>query len=491
MSTNTPLLSYNRVTATRALQPAHKDRQFLTETMPVALWISHADGRTEFCNDYWMRFTGLSPEQSQNGGWMSVVHPDDLDSYRASWANAVAHRAPFEAQVRFRRAVDGHYRRHLCRATPKFDRHHNVICWFGSCADVEDQLHLCLPPAPTSMTAELPSLAASEDCVADAIDQGEKRHRVALDNMPGMIYQFELTAEGTMRFLYVSSGSRALFGLEPDAIERDASLLFDLITPEIREAFQESILESASNMTRWVWEGWSTPTNSARKWISCSSMPTLKCAGSIVWDGLLMDATTQKLAQIQVEIQRLQLEEANLRLGELNQKLDALATCDGLTGLKNRRRFQEHIREEFQRHTRFDAPLSLMMIDVDKFKHFNDTYGHLAGDEILRRVGGLLRSSMREVDFVARYGGEEFVVVLPRTAKSAALMLGERVRCAVASQQWSEREITVSIGVATLERIEDHSPEHLLEAADQALYQSKHRGRNCVTYNPCFDPVGA
>jgi diguanylate cyclase (GGDEF)-like protein/PAS domain S-box-containing protein len=476
-----------------ATKPIAMDSLFVYDAIPAMLWLVYPDGYTEYCNPHWTRYTGLTEEESQNGGWAKAIHPDDAQTCRNSWALAIQNGTPYEAELRFRRASDGQYRRHLCRAVPKFGRDHKIVYWFGSCSDIEvetpslqlnpqDQLQYYLATAQ-----EADSLIGQQKGVDLLLRQSEERHRTVLNNVPGMLYQFEMKPDtGAMKFLYVSSGSRALFGLEPEEIEADETLMLAMVAPESRPAFYESIAESARNLARWTWEGWAVTPLGQRKWITCSSVPCQKSNGTLVWDGLLMDSTVQKMAQIQIEMQRLQLEDANLRLSELNRKLDALATEDGLTGLKNRRRFQQYIQEEFQRHIRFEAPLSLIMLDVDKFKLFNDSFGHLAGDEVLKTVARLIKENVREVDFAARYGGEEFIIALPRTNEKAAIKLAERLRCAVANHQWVERDITISVGFATLPRTSGMAPEQLIQAADQALYHSKEQGRNRVSYNPCF-----
>ena len=174
--------------------------------------------------------------------------------------------------------------------------------------------------------------------------------------------------------------------------------------------------------------------------------------------------------------QQQELEAANVRL-------EALATMDGLTGLKNHRSFQEKLAQEFERSSRYQTPLSVILLDVDHFKQFNDAFGHPAGDEVLKRVAATLQQAARTTDFVARYGGEEFVIVLPETGAQGAVKVAERIREAIAGQAWERRAITVSIGVTSLQ-ITAPSPAALVEEADRALYMSKQNGRNRVTLQP-------
>jgi diguanylate cyclase (GGDEF)-like protein/PAS domain S-box-containing protein len=166
-------------------------------------------------------------------------------------------------------------------------------------------------------------------------------------------------------------------------------------------------------------------------------------------------------------------------LEAVNTQLELLATTDQLTGLKNRRVFQTRLAEEIARTQRATPPLSLLMIDVDRFKQFNDTFGHVPGDTVLQQVAQLLQQHARAVDVVARYGGEEFAVLLPETDEAGARAMGERLRQAIATAKWKQRSVTISVGCATFGLVRD-SERALVQRADAALYRSKERGRNCV-----------
>ena len=170
-----------------------------------------------------------------------------------------------------------------------------------------------------------------------------------------------------------------------------------------------------------------------------------------------------------------------------NRMLQALSFRDALTGLWNRRRFDEQIRHEWARAARDGRPLALMIIDVDEFKLFNDAYGHQAGDACLRRVAQAMRKRLgRASDFVARYGGEEFVVILPGAPRATALLVAEALRAAVSAlriphaRASAAPHVTISLGIAVADPALDGDPALTIKAADAALYAAKAAGRNRV-----------
>ncbi len=166
---------------------------------------------------------------------------------------------------------------------------------------------------------------------------------------------------------------------------------------------------------------------------------------------------------------------------KLHSEIEKLATTDGLTGLYNHRRFQEKLLEEFKRLNRHSAPVSLLLTDIDFFKKVNDTYGHPAGDLVLKGVSQIIGEVIRDIDVPARYGGEEFAVILPGTDTDGSKNIAERLRKAVMDKIFSADgkvlKVTISIGIATAPA-DAGSKEELIGKADQALYHAKHNGRN-------------
>jgi diguanylate cyclase (GGDEF)-like protein/PAS domain S-box-containing protein len=296
-------------------------------------------------------------------------------------------------------------------------------------------------------------------------------YRLMVENAVDVIIRYD----SSLHRLYVSPSSREVLGYDPaEMVGKYASAL---IHPDDFESVD----------ARFRQLGPAAPQFSL-------SFRVIHKSGQILWiegqyrhltaDGgamaVLRDITDRKRAETM-------LAEANEALEAANRILGTLAQQDGLTGLMNRRRFDEVLEEEFRRARRHQWPLSVLMMDADCFKAYNDRYGHLAGDECLRRISRTIEDVLRRPgDRVARYGGEEFVVLLPSTDERAARIMAERMRKAVAAlgieHLGSEyRMVTVSVGMASLIPFGDDHPTLLIGAADRALYRAKAAGRNRVT----------
>lgn len=186
-------------------------------------------------------------------------------------------------------------------------------------------------------------------------------------------------------------------------------------------------------------------------------------------------------ANHRLELLHAQYEKKQKELLELNEKLETLASTDPLTGLKNRRHFQEQLQKHTEIAERTGAPFSLCIIDIDRFKSINDTYGHPVGDLVLTRLAQLLQEQSPGDAVVARFGGEEFVILLPGLDREQVAAAAERYRSATETTPLGDLRITISIGAATFSA--EEKPElSLLQQADQALYFSKNNGRNRVTH---------
>ncbi|MFM0339471.1 GGDEF domain-containing protein [Paraburkholderia fungorum] len=174
------------------------------------------------------------------------------------------------------------------------------------------------------------------------------------------------------------------------------------------------------------------------------------------------------------------------KLAALQRELEALSFKDGLTGVGNRREFDAILKHEWNAAQRHGAPLSLVMVDIDFFKSYNDYYGHVQGDACLKCVAGVLSAAVRPGDFVARFGGEEFVLVLPNTGAEAARQVAERCRDRISAEEIAHERspfrqtVTASFGVGTIIPVELSDPVAFINLVDAQLYHAKDNGRDCI-----------
>jgi diguanylate cyclase (GGDEF)-like protein/PAS domain S-box-containing protein len=293
--------------------------------------------------------------------------------------------------------------------------------------------------------------------------ESEQQYRLLADNTSDLVARLSLD----FRYGYVSPASRELLGYDPDElIGRHAG---DLVHPADRAQWLQSLIDAPR----------------ARRDVSQSTYRVLKKDGSFAW----IEENRRKLLASDGFVLSMRdvsrRKDTELRLEEANQRLEVLARQDALTGLANRRHFDEMLAAEFRRAVREKTSLGLIMIDADHFKRFNDIYGHPVGDSCLRSIALALRQGLnRPADFVARYGGEEFAALVPNTTQSGAFELAERLREAVHGlripHEASPRKIvTISLGVASITPSDDqYRAEDLVTAADTALYAAKKAGRD-------------
>lgn len=279
---------------------------------------------------------------------------------------------------------------------------------------------------------------------------------------------------------YINAAGSAMLGLPSDEAHRLHSM-WEAHPPWARDMVLSAGLPTALAQGRWVGEtailhrdGHETPVS---QMILAHKNPQGELA---YFSTVARDISAIKLAQAEVVAQQRLLQEANASLTQANISLQTLATTDSLTGLKNRRAFNACLDEEFKRTAR-SSNFSLILLDVDRFKFFNDTFGHPAGDEILRHLARLLQQVMRPADIIARFGGEEFIIILPGTDEAGAIQAAERCRTTIVEETWPHLGITASFGVVTW-RDGMQDKQSLIALADVALYQSKRHGRNRVTH---------
>ncbi|WP_286785290.1 MULTISPECIES: sensor domain-containing diguanylate cyclase [Pseudomonas] len=279
--------------------------------------------------------------------------------------------------------------------------------------------------------------------------------------VPGVIYQYQLNPDGTANYPYVSAGIREVYEIEPEALRRDASLIHERVHPDDRARVDESIQRSAERLSFWTEDYRALLPGKGLRWFRAEALPERLADGAVLWHGYLSDITGLKLVE---------------------QELRELSITDSLTGVYNRRYFQQQLEIQIVRLQRHPGALSVVMLDIDRFKQINDQFGHGTGDLVLKRISQRICHRVRRSDVFCRLGGEEFAVLCPDTDLQQADILA---RALLEELRRDPVEgvgvVTASFGVALWQPGED--ADALLRRADAGVYAAKQAGRDRVVVN--------
>lgn len=315
------------------------------------------------------------------------------------------------------------------------------------------------------------TLLALQHGQSQALRNRERQLTVLMDNLPGMAYRRRRDDHWSL--LFVSDGCVELTGYQPSELIESRRLGYsDLVDVVTRERVGRAITEALAADQPFSVEYALVRKDKREVWVWERGRGVVEDQGETLVEGVVLDISDRK---------------------KLESELAELATRDSLTGLLNRRELSRLLDEELERAKRYQRPMAILWIDFDHFKDVNDTYGHAAGDSVLKSVSKLFLDSVRSVDWVGRFGGEEFVIVLPEMDVNEARETAERLRTRVSSVpqplgDGSAVRLTISVGVAVY-------PNHgltsaqLRAAADRAMYQAKARGRDCVSMAHLFPHV--
>lgn len=435
-------------TAKRLLSASEARYRGLVEDQSELISLASPDGVLHFVNHAYARHYGLPPEEMIGRNLFDFIPEDGRAAVAAhfKYVCSVNHSVEDENQVTL---PDGRRRWMAWRNRALTDADGQVIAIHSVARDIDDRV-------------------AAER----RLKESEARYRLLADHGTDMVVQFD--RELVRR--YVSPACRDILGYEPE--ELIGGQPTDLVHPDdgasVAMTFRSLLDGSEERRTiinrfrhrdgRWIW---------LEAQLKALKNPERGALSGVI--GTLRDVSARKA--IEEELQ------------EVNRRLQALAEQDGLTGLANRRLFDDALARETHRAMREKSSLALLMIDVDWFKTFNDFYGHPAGDECLKRIGAAIRRIVsRPGEIAARYGGEEFAALLPDTDEQAAAATAEEIRQAVFELAIEHRispngVATISIGAAATTAGAAFEPEQLLNNADRALYRAKESGRNRVAHN--------
>jgi diguanylate cyclase (GGDEF)-like protein/PAS domain S-box-containing protein len=495
--------------------------RMLAEAIPQIVWTATPKRGVDYCNQRWYELTGLSEKQTLGWGWPNGLHPDDRPVALKNWEKAQSSGEPFEMEYRIRMAAGG-FRWHLARAIPMRDSTGAMVKWFGACADIDDQMHhqQVLEEKVKEHTAALmdSNLRLDSEIRERALAQQELNQQTEsmveeLTKRTSRLTNLAKMAELLQSCSNLKDAFSVVTGMAPKVFPelRCAVLLFDSTREKIETPAESSQctlpIKNVGPDDCWalrtgrihlVTAGDHTAEcgHATTGQYSYCCLPLLAHGEAI---GVLNFQMIElgELPQAVMSLANMFAEQVSLSVAniQLREALRNESIRDPLTGLYNRRYLEEMLERETRRSVRAEHGLGLLMLDLDHFKSFNDTYGHDAGDTVLRETAAFLLKSVRTEDIVCRFGGEEFIVILPVADLRVTQARAERIRSKlrelpVLHQGQSLGMITVSVGVAELPQ-HGTSPKELIEAADAALYRAKREGRDRVVVAepaPVVDP---
>lgn len=531
------------------------------------VWDANLQTEQVYFSSAWKAQLGYEDAQIGNtfAEWTMRIHPDDVGRTKAAWAECENGRDDYDCVYRLR-CQDGSYRwvqgkgRVLSR-----DAQGRIVRIVGTNTDVSEERRL------------------------------RERFEHLTQNVPGMIYQFQMESDGTSHFPYVSKGGEDIYGFSANLkLPPSGRKASSVIHPDDALRVAKTIVESAQQLTLWRQEYRVCLPERGERWVSGVARPQPLESGAVLWHGYIQDITEQKHQAMELEeaqrmlqhllhampvalcmvdesrhiyfrnqrfldyfgytesqvpsmdewavfaypdpayrsqvghewrqalahaathdgyipSQEYRITAANgnvltIAIGGVqfgssllvtfvdrtaeqahSEALEKMAFIDALTGLPNRRQFDQALQAEWQRGVRSGQPLALLLMDIDFFKQYNDLYGHPEGDACLQAVAKVLPSGLnRSYDLIARYGGEEFVCLLPECSLEGARAKAQALCAAVRALQRPHAgsqvaaHVTISIGVAAVVPSADARPEQLLAQADAHLYAAKQAGRNQV-----------
>lgn len=513
----------------RDLRESHERFKIVSTVTSDVMWDWNLQTDELWWNENFALVFGHDQAPAHIDEWDLLVHPDERDEVRRSIRFAIAGSGPIWSKHYRMRKADGTYADVHDRGVVLRDQQGNPARMIGATMDISEQKkveqerteRLYRMEILDQVSRELADVGLNPDAALEAITRnlvrliGDMCMVVQLDEKPGFtrLAAVHHADEKVIQQVQLLMGDRLLSvntGLSGEVFRSgQAVVLNGIVASEIRYRFKQELSPFFDGHE--VYAAMSVPMQvHGRVTGAITLMRMERDRPYTTEDQTLMQnladraGLTLSNARLYAEnrLQAEQLREANQvleqrivertrELAEANEMLTRLATQDGLTGLSNRRHFDEMLALEIRRTRRTGQYITLILCDIDFFKLYNDNYGHPEGDQCLRQVGAMLKAMYRRAgDVVARYGGEEFAMVLPNTGPEQAELLVGRMQNELAllnlphEHSRVAKQVTLSIGVvsAVVHDHDDVTPQMLIKASDEALYESKHAGRNRATF---------
>ncbi|MGA7685731.1 MAG: diguanylate cyclase [Terriglobales bacterium] len=491
-------------------QDAEAHFRTLAEALPQMIWTTNAQGDTDYVNQRWCEYSGIARDAS--GADLTVaIHKEEIEAFQRKWMQCVRNGEALEMEYRLRRATDETYRWHLARALPLRNSEGRIVKWFGTCTDIEDQKH-SQETLEWQIKERTEELTAANESLRHEMQDRERVQQELDEQSVAVVADITRRSERTVDLSRMGKLLQSAVDME----EADAIIcgFAPKIFPDFRGALL--LLDEASGLleVKGAWGKCKLPDVSSFDLSSCWALRTGQrhlvesgdatapcphaftttapylCVPMMAQGGpagiLHLQAIEETTQPFESELlltnsfaEQVGASIANLRL---QQALRQQSTTDALTGLFNRRQLEQGLEREIRRAGRTDQPVGILMFDLDHFKKVNDTFGHEAGDTVLRAIGAILTKGARAEDLPCRFGGEEFLLIMPGTSLEGSRIRAERLRSEVkdltiTQDGRSVGTITVSIGVAVFPS-HGLSAKGLIATADGALYRAKKEGRD-------------
>lgn len=505
------LLSAQKALATAAREGELYFRT-LADAIPQIIWTAAPNGTIDFYNKRWYDYTGNDPRQSGDWSWQQVLHPEDLKVRAEKWQRAMKSGEAYEVECRFLRASDNTYRWHLARAVPVQDSNKLIVKWFGTCTDIEDQKRN-QQDLEDQVRQRTEALVEANLRLTEEMQERERTQKELDQKTQSLVLELKERSQNNAllanmgQLLQTCSNLEEAFsivlGFAPKMFPhlRGAVILLNASRSilEVVGQWADCRLEASVLEPKSCWA-----LRTGHRYLAEAGEGAVPCAhatglttsylcipiqahgealGVIHFQGSRED---HRISELEASLastfaEQTALSIANIRLREA---LRSQSIRDSLTGLFNRRYLEETLEREVHRAARAKQPLGVIMVDLDHFKRFNDTFGHEAGDVVLHEMGVFFSKHTRVDDIACRYGGEELVLILPNADLNGTRMRAEQLQQEAKELHIAQRGkplgmVTLSAGVAVFP-LHGSSPAQLMAAADAALYRAKKNGRDCV-----------
>lgn len=405
----------------------------ILEDFPALIWRANTEKLCDYFNTTWLQFTGRTMEQEYGYGWAEGVHPDDLDRCVEIYNHHFDQRKPFSMEYRLKN-VDQEYHWILDIGRPYYDLDGTFLGYIGSCYDITER---------KKTQENLEKIQSEMKVIVQAIEQTDEMIRITDKNCVVTYVNKAVIAETGYAEAELIGQKCSIFksGKQDTTFYKN---LWDTVLSG--NVYKNVIVNKRKDGTFYYEEQTITPVFDEQ-------------------NNLFFVATGHDISA------RIELEKI----------LHSLATIDTLTGIYNRYSIDKEIDINIKKFERYEDLFSLLMLDIDHFKNINDTYGHDAGDFVLKELSSKIKNLIRETDVFGRWGGEEFILILPKTTKDDAIATANKIKKIIEAHKFDNLpQITVSIGVSLYNK--NITKEMLLKDVDEALYNAKNSGRNRVEY---------